>query len=340
MRRIKIGNTEVGDGCPTYVILEIARTYKTIEEAKQLIRIAANNGVNAVKIQSILASELMINNSNTAEYFKMLQGLRRTKEQHLILQSECEKYGMDFLSTPEGINMTMLLEDIGVPAYKVSSLNLVYHDLLNRLIGTEKPVIISTGMGTDEEIANVVEMANRHGHNNVAILHCSSTYPTSPNDCNLRNISYLRDKFDGVIGFSDHSVGVTAPILSVAMGASIIEKHFTLDRTQAGADHFVGVDPPMLESMMKGIREAETMLGSYDRVLGKEEEMMRASKRRKIVLAETLPKNTVLDKTHLLQLQTKSSAGIDIKHIDNVVGKVLTDDLVGNTILEWENLSE
>ena len=268
MRRIKIGNTEVGDGCSTYVILEIARTYSNLDEAKQLIQIAAENGVNAVKIQSIQASELMVNNSNTADYFKMLQGLGRTKEQHIILQSECEKYGIDFLSTPEGPDMADLLESINVPAYKVSSLNLVYSDLLQKLISTKKPVIISTGMGTDEEINNVVNMSKDIGHNNVAILHCSSTYPTSPDDCNLRNITYLKDKFDGVIGFSDHSVGITAPILSVAMGASIIEKHFTMNRDQEGADHFVGVDPQMLKDMMIGIRQAEQMLGSYDRVLG------------------------------------------------------------------------
>ena len=183
-------------------------------------------------------------------------------------------------------------------------------------------------------------MSKDIGHNNVAILHCSSTYPTSPDDCNLRNITYLKDKFDGVIGFSDHSVGITAPILSVAMGASIIEKHFTMNRDQEGADHFVGVDPQMLKDMMIGIRQAEQMLGSYDRVLGAQEARMRVSKRRKVVLGCSLPKGVIIRKEHLLQLQTKSDAGIDIKHIDSVIGKSLKCDMNENTILEWENFSD
>jgi sialic acid synthase SpsE len=337
MRRTKIGKTIVGDGYPTYVILEIARTYKDLREAKEMIEIAAHHGANAIKIQSILAEELMIKNSHTREYVGMLENLERSSEEHMFFKNECGKAGIDFLSTPEGPSMANLLEKIDIPAYKVSSLNLVYHDLLKMLAQTGKPIIVSTGMGENEEIDKTVNDLQSEP-SDLILLHCSSTYPTDPKNSNLKNIIYFRDRYPNVIGYSDHTIGTLAPVVAISLGAAIIEKHFTLDRAQTGVDHHVGADPAMLERMMKDIRTTEQMLGQYKRNLCVEERSIRTSKRRKIVLAKDVNNNCEIKKQDLVCLQTKSEQGIDIKHIEFITGKLAGQHLPAGTILEWEHL--
>ena len=339
MKEIKIGSRLVGEGHPTYVILEIARTYRSLEEATEMIHIAAAEGVSAIKIQSIFAKELMVVNENTADYVKMLDGLERSYEDHYYLQRVCEENGIDFLSTPEGPAMADLLIELGVPAYKVSSLNLVYHSLLRKLANTGKPVILSTGMAEKDEIDTAVNMLQDFP-SDLILLHCSSTYPTDPATANLRNILDLREQFDLVVGYSDHTVGATAPAVAVSLGASVIEKHFTMNRTQPGADHFVGVDPPMLKEMMRLIREAELLLGSKKRHLCEEEKTMRKTKRRKLVLTRDVAHGAPLDAENLTCLQVKSAAGIDSKHYDRLIAKAVKRFLPKGTILEVEDVEQ
>ena len=337
MREIRIGETLVGDGHPTYVILEIARTYSSLDEAAEMIRIAANEGVNAIKIQSIFAKELMVENKNTFDYVKMLEGLERSREEHVFLQKVCKENNIDFLSTPEGPGMADLLQEIGTPAFKVSSLNLVYYPLLRKLASTGKPVILSTGMGKWDEIDTAVRMFSE-SLSSLVLLHCSSTYPTNPEVSNLRNILSLRDMYNLVVGYSDHTVGPTAPAIAVALGASVIEKHFTLDRNQNGADHLVGVDPKMLKEMMSLIRETETLLGSKERRLCEDELVMRRTKRRKLVLKRALNAGDSLGQDNLACLQVKSEKGIDSKNYDNFMAKTLRHALPANAILEYGDI--
>ena len=181
----------MGDGCPTYVILEIARTYKNFEEAREMIEIAADAGANAIKIQSILANELMVENFNTFDYVKMLEGLHRTEEQHRLFKELCNKNQIDFLSTPEGPTMASLLNRLEVPAFKISSLNLVYHRLLKKIAALGKPIILSTGMAEYEEILETVNLLNGL-NSDLILLHCSSTYPTKKENANLKNINFLK----------------------------------------------------------------------------------------------------------------------------------------------------
>ena len=168
----------------------------------------------------------------------------------------------------------------------------------------------------------------------LVLLHCSSTYPTDPATANLRNILELCDRYDAVVGYSDHTVGATAPAIAVSLGASVIEKHFTMDRSQSGADHLVGVDPPMLKEMMRLIREAELLLGVKKRVLCEEEKNMRKAKRRKLVLIRDVTRGEALDETNLTCLQTKSTEGIDSKHYDSFITKTVKHSLPRGRILE------
>ena len=341
MPEIKIGKKLVGDGHPTYIILEIARTYSSIDEAVEMIKIAADNGADAVKIQSILASELMVENDSTLDYVRMLEGLERSYEDHCFLKSKCDQYGIDFLSTPEGPTMADLLESVGVNAYKVSSLNLIYSELLDKLSSSGKPVIVSTGMGTAEEIEEAVELFQTKS-SDLILLHCSSLYPTAPKDANLNNISFLKEKYrEVIIGYSDHTVGPLASIASVSLGADVIEKHFSLDRTQNGADHHVAVDEKMLTEMMTGIRSVEKMLGFKKRELCKEELDMRIFKRRKIIAASDMKKGEeVSDLSKIKMLQTKSREGIEISEVNSFLGRRLNKDVNVDHIFSREDFDE
>jgi len=336
---VKIQNKNVGDGSPTYIVLEIARTYKNIAEAIEMIEIAAAAGADAIKIQSILAAELMIDNENTNDYYKMLEDLYRTEEQHQILKQACEKNNIHFLSTPEGEKMAAMLQSLDIPAFKISSLNLVNFELIKKIMSYDKPIIVSTGMGSISEMDAVKTLfeKNKQKHN-LALLHCSSTYPTKPENCNLNNIALIKQRYDCIVGYSDHSIGITAPIIAVSMGASIIEKHFTLDRNQQGADHFVGVDEKMLREMVLRIRESELMLGSKNRNLCFDEQKMKIFKRRKIVTNKEIRRGDTLKKDDLSLLQTKSYEGIESTFFDDIVGKETVVDLPKNTIIEWKNI--
>ena len=318
----------------TYVILEIARTYNSMEEARELVKIASENGANAIKIQTIVAKDLMVLNENTKSYFHMLESLERTKEEHLQIKSFCDDYGVHFLSTPESLDSVDLLDSVGVNAFKISSLDLVYDRLLKKVLEKGKPVYLSTGMATTEEIKHAVDLLSGIGHL-LCLMHCSSLYPTPANNANLNNIQYLK-KFSNTVGYSDHTIGVDAPVLAVALGASVIEKHFTLDRKQDGADHEVGVDPFMLKEMMHLIREAESMLGSDTRNLSIDERMMSQQKRRKMVTRTPLREGHIVSPDDFVCLQTKSVEGIDAKHMFELKGRQLKCDLEQNSILEWE----
>ncbi len=341
MPETKIGKQIVGDGYPTYVILEIARTYGSLEEAAKMIEIAAANGVDAIKIQSILASELMVKNDNTKDYVTMLEGLERSYEDHCFLKSKCDQFGIDFLSTPEGPTMADLLERVGVNAYKVSSLNLIYSKLLDKLSSSGKPVIVSTGMGTAEEIEDAVELFKTKP-SELILLHCSSLYPTQPKDANLSNISFLKEKYQKtIVGYSDHTVGPLASIAAVSLGADVIEKHFSLDRSQNGADHHVAVDEKMLAEMMAGIRGVEKMLGVKKRELCKEELDMRVFKRRKVIAASDMKKGEQISSlSKIKMLQTKSREGIEINKVDSILGRKINKDIAADHIFSWEDFDE
>jgi len=281
----------------------------------------------------------MVKNSHTNTYIKMLEGLYRTEEEHLILKAACVENGIDFLSTPEGPTMLALLERIGVPAFKISSLNLVYYELLNKAAQTGKPIILSTGMANNGEIATTVDFLNKRDAD-IILLHCSSTYPTKSENANLRNIPFLRNQFGKLIGYSDHTIGPLAPIMAVSLGACVIEKHFTFDRTQEGADHLVAADREMLREMMMGIRLAERMLGNEARDLCDEEKAMQRSKRRKIIASQCYNRGDKVELGGIKFLQSKSDEGIDAKYYEHVIGRELIKHVNRDHIFGWEDFDE
>lgn len=339
MTKIKIGKRLIGEEEQAFIIVEIARTYNNdLKTAEKMINIAADAGVDAVKIQSIRASELMVYNEHTKDCYEMLKTLERSFEEHQLLMGMAEDAGIEFLSTPESLGMVDLLEKVRVRAYKIASFNLIYHDLLRYVASKAKPIILSTGMGTLEEIEKAVEVIKSSGNEEIILLHCVSLYPTKPEDANLRLIQILRQKFNLLTGYSDHTIGITAPIVAITLGAKVIEKHFTLDRNQKGADHKVSVDPKQLQNMVKAIRIGEKMLGSGIKTLSEEEEAMRKVKRRKLVLSADLAKGTQITRDMLKAKQIKKPKGIEPQFMDQIIGKKLKNDLRKNEPVTWDKV--
>ncbi|HDY72628.1 MAG TPA: hypothetical protein ENH90_00460 [bacterium] len=336
-KEFKINNRVIGGDNSTYIIAEIARTYQNNRKiAERMIREAAKAGVDAVKIQSIETEELLVKNSNTKNHYQRLKRLERSFEDHLYLAENCRKYKIDFLSTPESLKMVDLLEKTRVKAYKIASLDIVYYDLLKYIARKQKPIFLSTGMANMEEIRKALKIIRSEGNNKIILLYCVSLYPPKPEEIDLNTIKTFRETFKVIPGFSDHTPDISTTISAVALGAKVIEKHFTLDRSQSGDDHKVSVEPEELKKMIREIRRMEKMLQLGDKTLSKREYKLREIKRRKMVAAKDLKKGIKLKKNLLKFKQIDTSKGIQSQHEKEVFGKILKVNLKKDKPLLWK----
>ncbi|MFC1985346.1 N-acetylneuraminate synthase family protein [Chloroflexota bacterium] len=311
VKKIEINGKYIGGDSPTYVILEIARTYNNdLKIAKRMVEEAANAGADAVKIQSIEAKDLLVRSNSTKNHYQELQDLERSLEDHRYLKEVADSCGVACFSTPESLNMVDLLEKVGVRAYKVASLDLVYYDLLRYIADKQKPVFLSTGMAEMYEIQEALNVIRFEGNDKIVLLYCVSLYPPEPDEIDLNTIRTFWETYQVIPGFSDHTPSIFTAVASVALGAKVIEKHFTLDRNQPGDDHKISIEPDELNKLVKEIRRIEKMLGSGKKVLSEREIELRNLKRRKIVAARDLDKGTKLNKDLLMFRQLDSPTGI------------------------------
>lgn len=336
---IKMDGRYIGGDSPTYIIAEMGRTHNNdLKIAKRMIEEVANAGGDAVKIQSIEAEELLVKNNDTKNHYQELEKLERSLEDHKYLKEVAEGCGIDFLSAPESLNMVDLLEKVGVKAYKVASLDLVYYDLLKYIARKQKPIFLSTGMANMNEIQDALNIIRSGDNNKIVLLYCVSLYPPRPEEMDLKTIKTFKETFKVIPGFSDHTLGISAAIASVALGAKVIEKHFTFDRNQPGGDHKVSIEPNELNKLVKEIRRIEKMLGSGNKVLSEREIELRNVKRRKIVAARDLDKNTKFIKDLLKFKQLDSPEGIQSQHENGVIDKILKINLKKDEPLSWDIL--
>ena len=339
-RTMKIAKRCVGENCPAYIIAEIGRTHNNdLQVKKQMIEEVANCGADAVKMQSIQANDLLVKNIHTDLHYCELEKLEMLVEEHFLLKDIAADNGIEFISTPESLKMVDLLETLGVNVYKISSLDIVYYDLLKHVAEKEKPMLLSTGMATMGEIGYALKIIEDVGNEDTALLYCVSLYPPEYEEMNLKKIVTLSNHFDVVTGFSDHSIGITAVISAVALGATIIEKHFTLDKTQNGSDHMISLDPRGFKTMVREIRNVEAMLAPRNEEISRREKTQREVKRRKIVAALPLKKGIEIKKEDLKFKQTDTYDGIPAQYIRDVVGKMLRKDMEKDEIFSYGTLT-
>lgn len=247
-----------------------------IEIAKKLVDEAALAGADAIKFQTFKAENLVCKNASKAEYqlettnkaesqFDMLKKLELTPEMHVHLIEHCKKRNIMFLSTPFDIDSLHFLVVCGVDIIKIPSGEITNYPLLREVGKTGKKVILSSGMGTLEETESAVKVLTENGCMDITVLHCNTEYPTPYQDVNLKAMLTIKERLGVGVGYSDHTLGIEIPIAAAALGAEVIEKHFTLDKKMEGPDHKASLEPDELQAMVKAIRNIELALGDGEK---------------------------------------------------------------------------
>lgn len=329
----------------TFIIAEIGVNHNgDVNLAKKMIKSASECGVDAVKFQTFKSEDLVTENAKTADYqqkntnensqLEMLKKLELSFEDFRELKDYALKHDVMFISSPFDINSVDLLEKLDVPLYKLGSGELINFELIDYVQKTDKPIIISTGMATLDEIRETYDFIRNK--DNLIMLHCITGYPTEFSEANLNFIKTLQDEFDVPIGFSDHSPGIELPIAAVALGACVVEKHFTLDKTLEGPDHKASLNPKEFKAMVDAIRNVEIAMGDGVRRFSENELEIKKVARKSIILNENISKGTVI-KRSILAIK-RPGTGIAPKYIDKVIGKKVNKDLKVNSVLKWEYL--
>jgi N,N'-diacetyllegionaminate synthase len=259
-----------------------------------------------------------------------------TADQHREAHAYCQARGIAFCSTPFSNAEVDLLADLGVPFFKIASMDIVNPSLLRYVARKQKPMIISTGMATMAEIEQAVETVRAEGNEQLMLLHCLAIYPPEYETIHLRNMETLREAFDVPVGFSDHSLGTSIPLAAIALGASVIEKHFTLDQNMEGWDHAISANPEQLRTIVEEGRNVFSALGSRRRVVIPAELEKRKKFRRSLVTRRKLDRGHTLSEADLDA--KRPGTGIAPPEISYVVGRRLASDLNADQVLQWEHL--
>lgn len=339
------GQRLIGPGQPCFIIAEMSGNHnQSIKRAYEIIDAAVDAGVDAVKLQTYTADTLTIDSDK--KWFKITKGPWKGKTLYELYQSAytpwewqkklkkyAEERGVLLFSTPFDETAVDFLEDLNVQVYKVASFELVDIGLLKKIGKTKKPVIISRGMSSLEEIKLALDTLRKSGTEQIAILHCVSDYPADPKDMNLSTIPDLAKKIKIVSGLSDHTLGTTSSIAAVALGASIIEKHITTDRSDGGPDADFSLEPQELKELVVSIREVEQSLGKPTYVVTKNENKNKIF-RRSLFIVKDVKKGEKFNKNNVKSI--RPGYGIATKHLEAILEKVAVRDVERGTPLTWK----
>jgi N,N'-diacetyllegionaminate synthase len=349
MEKLTLGDRLVGAGEPPYIIAEIGSNHNgDMDLCRRLINAAAEAGADAVKFQSWSESSLIaaleyVRNPEYADKKRhfgslrdMVKAYQLTPDQHHIAQARCQEKGIAFCSTPFSPDEVDFLEALDVPYYKVASMDVGYLPFLRYVARKNRPLLISTGMATLSEIERAVGVARAEGNDKIVLLHCVSIYPPDPAIVNLRNIPMLHQAFDVPVGFSDHTLGTAIPLAAIALGACVIEKHFTLDKDMAGWDHAISADPSELRTIVEKGNEVFTSLGTTQRVVSPAEVEKRKKFRRSLVVRYDLSGGHKLTEADLTA--KRPGTGIAPEELAYVLGRKLAGPVVADQVLRWNDL--
>ncbi|WP_343689010.1 N-acetylneuraminate synthase [Chitinophaga sp.] len=323
----------------------------SMENAFRLIEAAAAAGADYVKFQTFKAAKLVSKTAQQAEYqeknmgakstqFEMLKKLEITEDQHYLLKAHAEKNNIRFLSTGFDEESVDFLDNLGMDLFKVPSGEITNYPYLKHIAAKKKPVILSTGMTTLGEIENAINVLLENGiaRENIQVLHCNTEYPTPMKDVNLRAMNTIRIAFGIGVGYSDHTLGIEVPVAAVALGAEVIEKHFTLDKEMEGPDHKASLDPAELRQMVSAIRNVElAMAGDGYKQPSESERKNMAIARKSIHLSKDLAEGTVITAGDLVMI--RPGDGISPFEMDKIVGRKAGRDLSAFHKLSWSDIS-
>ncbi len=346
MNSFAIGNRLIGPDSRVFIIAELsANHHKSIDEAIRIIEAAKAAGADAVKLQTYTPDTITIDCDNACFIVgnsKLWQGRKLHDlyseaytpwEWHPKLKQVARELELELFSTPFDNSAVDFLESMDVPAYKVASFELIDIPLISRIARTGKPIIMSTGMGSLAEIEEAVNTCRQAGNRDLALLKCTSAYPASAEDINLRTIPHLANTFAVPIGLSDHTLDIAVPVAAVAVGASIIEKHLTLSRDTPGPDSAFSLEPAEFKAMVDAVRTAEAAIGtvSYVRTDNEKENW---SFRRSLFAIRRIQAGERLTGDNICSI--RPGQGLHPRYLDQVIGKVAVTDIPRGTPLSWD----
>lgn len=345
-RVIEIAGRRIGPGCPAYLVAELSANHRgRFEEAAALVRAARDAGADAVKLQTYTPYTITIDCD--AEPFRHRAGSLWTgrtlhelyREAHMPwewqprLKEIADRIGITLFSTAFDPTAVEFLEKMGVPVHKVASFELVDLPLIRLMAATGKPLLISTGMASLDEIMDAVEAARGAGARQIALLRCASAYPACPEDMNLRSIPDLAARTSLPVGISDHTLGIAVPVAAAALGACIVEKHFTLSRSAPGPDSAFSTEPDEFREMARAVRAVEGALGDARYGPGPHEtESVRF--RRSLYVVEDMAAGETFTERNVRSI--RPSGGLPPKHLPDVLGKTAARPAARGTPLSWD----
>jgi N-acetylneuraminate synthase len=346
---VKIGAFTIGVTHPPFLVAEMSGNHnQSLERALAIVEAAALSGAHAVKLQTYTADsmtldidtgEFVISDPNSLWYgeslYRLYEKAATPWEWHRPIFDRCRKLGMVSFSTAFDDRSVDFLEELNTPAYKIASFENIDLPLIARVAQTGKPVIISTGMATEDEISEAVATARDNGCGELILLKCTSSYPASPSEANLRTIPYLRDKFGLQVGLSDHTLGAGTAVAAVALGATMVEKHFTLSRSEGGVDSAFSLEPGEFRNLVVECGIAWQSLGAVSFALSESVEKS-AGHRRSLYVVEDMKAGEVLSDKNMRAIRPGS--GLPPKFYKEVIGRKVNKDVKGGTPISWELL--
>jgi len=343
---IKINKRFVGKPYATYIVAEMSANHnQKYEDAVKIIHAAKKCGADAVKLQTYTPDTLTLNCKN--KYFKIGKGTIWENYKYYDLYKEAftpwewqpklksiaYKLGMDLFSTAFDPSAVDFLENMEVSVHKIASFEIIDIPLIEYIAKTGKPLIISTGMATLKEIQEAVQTARNAGAREIALLKCTSAYPAPPEEMNLRTISHLQETFQTPVGLSDHTLGIAVPVAAVALGACIIEKHFTLSRKMIGPDSAFSLEPDEFEKMVQAIRTAEKSIGKVH-YGGSDKEFKSRVFRRSLFIIKDIKKGELFTEDNVRSI--RPAYGLHPRYIKEIMGRQAKIDIKKGTPLSWD----
>lgn len=345
---IKIKNKIIGDGHPCFIIAEGGVNHNgDINLAKKMVDKAVEAGADAIKFQTFKSEKLVTKYAPMAKYQKnnigmedsqlnMLKKLELSYDEFLNIKEYCDGKGIIFMSTPFDFESADFLNSIGMEAFKISSGDLTNIPMMEYIAKFNKPMILSSGMAILGEIEEAVMAIRNMGIEDIAVLHCTSNYPAAIDSVNLKAMNTIKSAFNVVGGYSDHTEGITIPIAAAALGANIIEKHFTLDKSMEGPDHKASLNPEELKTMVREIRKVETSLGNGIKVFSKSEIDAMKVGRKSIVAARDIRKGEIIETKDLDY--KRPGTGLSPKEYKMILGKKAKRDIKKDEQLKFDSL--
>lgn len=345
IRPIHLRRSWIGPGQPVFVVAEVSGNHgQDFGQAVELVRVAKDCGADAVKLQTYTPNTLTIDCDS--EFFRIGKGTIWEGKNLYELYSEAytpwewqpklmriaEELGLDLFSTPFDATAVDFLEKMDVPAYKIASFEIVDLPLLRKVACTGKPVILSTGMATLEEIREAIQTLREAGNRELALLKCTSAYPAPPEEMNLRSIPALRDAFGVPVGLSDHTLGIAVPVAAVALGACLVEKHLTLSRSIPGPDSAFSLEPEEFRQMVNAIRDTEKALGEVQ-FGASEHEASGHVFRRSLFVVEDVKAGEEFTAKNVRSI--RPGHGLHPRHLGDVLGCRVICDIRAGTPLSW-----